>query len=125
MLDHVSLGVTDLSRSATFYDAALGALGVVRVWTKEDAAGYGLPGEEDRLALFATARVTPSAGTHLAFMASAESAVRAFHAAGIAAGGTDDGPPGPRPRYGAGYIAAFVKDPDGHRLEAVFHAPAV
>jgi catechol 2,3-dioxygenase-like lactoylglutathione lyase family enzyme len=124
MLDHVSLGVTDLSRSATFYDAALDALGVVRIWTKEHAIGYGWPGGEDRLALFVTAGVAPSAGTHLAFVASAESVVRAFHAAAIAAGGTDDGPPGPRPRYGAGYIAAFVKDPDGHRLEAVFHGPA-
>jgi catechol 2,3-dioxygenase-like lactoylglutathione lyase family enzyme len=125
MLDHVSLGVTDLSRSITFYDAALRALGVVRVWTKDDAAGYGSLGGDDRLAIFATAQVNPSAGTHLAFMASAESAVRAFHAAALAAGGTDHGPPGPRSRYGAGYIAAFVKDPDGHRLEAVFHVPAV
>ena len=55
MLDHVSLGVTDLSRSAVFYDAALGALGVVRVWTKGNAIGYGWPGGEDRLALFVTA----------------------------------------------------------------------
>jgi catechol 2,3-dioxygenase-like lactoylglutathione lyase family enzyme len=122
MLDHVSLGVTDLRRSIAFYDAALAALGVVRVWTKEDAAGYGPPGGEDRLALFTRTGVLPSAGTHLAFTASAEQQVHFFHAAAISSGGTDDGPSGPRPRYGPGYVAGFVKDPDGHRLEVVFHA---
>ncbi len=125
MLDHVSLGVTDLTRSMSFYDATLAALGLVRVWSKHNAAGYGPTGEEDRLALFAAERAAPSAGSHIAFTAAEESAVRAFHTAALAAGGTDDGPPGPRPRYGAGYIAAFVRDPDGHRLEAVFHTPAV
>ena|SRR5450755_1874617 len=125
MLDHVSLGVTDLRRSIRFYDAALGALGVLRVWTKDDAVGYGLPGGGDRLALFAAERVVPAAGMHLAFIAATEAAVSAFHAAALKAGGTDDGAPGPRSRYGVGYIAAFVKDPDGHRLEGVFHASTV
>jgi catechol 2,3-dioxygenase-like lactoylglutathione lyase family enzyme len=124
MLDHVSLAVSDLRRSSSFYDVVLGALGVVRVWTKERAVGYGLPGGEDRLALFAKEAVTPSRGSHLAFTARAESQVRAFHDAAMAAGGTDDGPPGPRPGYGPGYMAAFVKDPDGHRLESVFHGAA-
>ena len=125
MLDHVSLGVSDLKRSSVFYDAALGALGVVRVWTKETAVGYGLPGGEDRLALFATEGVRPAAGSHLAFTATSERHVRAFHEAAIASGGTDDGSPGLRPHYGPGYLAAFVKDPDGHRLECVFHGGMV
>jgi catechol 2,3-dioxygenase-like lactoylglutathione lyase family enzyme len=123
VLDHVSLGVTDLGRSVAFYDVVLGGLGMVRVWSNERGVGYGAPGGEDVLALFVRPQVVPSIGMHLAFTATGESQVRAFHSAAIAAGGTDDGPPGIRARYDPRYFAAFVKDPDGHRLEAVFHAP--
>lgn len=121
MLDHVSLGVADLNRSTAFYDAALGALGLGRVWTKEAAAGYGPPGGDDRLALFVVRSAVPSAGMHLAFTAEAEEQVRAFHSAAVGTGGSDAGLPGLRPQYGRGYFAAYVKDPDGHHLEAVHH----
>ncbi|HET9596748.1 MAG TPA: VOC family protein [Anaeromyxobacteraceae bacterium] len=124
MLDHLSLGVRDLRRATAFYDAALGALGLARVWTRDDGAGYGPPGGDDRLALFVHAAAAPAPGMHLAFAAASDEQVRAFHAAALRAGGADEGLPGLRPRYGPGYFAAFVRDPEGHRLEAVHHAPA-
>ena len=122
MLSHLSLGVADLARSQRFYDAALAPLGYVRLWAFDDAIGYGVPGGNDKLALF----VHPSAdvplaagpGFHLCFEACSSEAVDGFHAAAMATGGTDEGAPGLRPHYGATYYAAFVRDPDGHKLEA-------
>ena len=124
MLDHVSLGVRELARAIAFYDAALAPLGAVRVWTKDHGAGYGLPGGEDRIALFAFDAATAAGpGTHLALTAPSAPAVDAFYAAALAHGGRDEGPPGLRPKYGGGYHAAFVRDPDGNKLEAVCHLP--
>jgi catechol 2,3-dioxygenase-like lactoylglutathione lyase family enzyme len=122
MLGHLSFGVGDLQRAIAFYDAALGALGHVRVWTADNAAGYGEPGGNDRLALKLQTEpvVPPGPGFHLAFVAQSRAAVERFHAAALAAGGTDEGAPGLRPHYGPNYYAAFVRDPDGHKLEAVF-----
>ena len=121
MLSHLSFGVADLDRAVAFYEAALAPLGFVCVWRKERAAGFGEAGGEDRLALFhrpGEARA-PGAGFHLCFTAPSRDAVDAFHAAALAAGGADAGAPGLRPHYGPGYYAAFVVDPDGHKLEAV------
>jgi catechol 2,3-dioxygenase-like lactoylglutathione lyase family enzyme len=124
MLSHLSLGVTDLERAIRFYDAALGALGRVRVWTHDNAAGYGDPGGEDRLALFLKPETHPAGpGFHLAFEARSAPEVDRFWEAACACGGTDEGAPGLRPHYGPGYYAAFVRDPDGHKLEAVHHGP--
>ncbi len=128
MLDHASLGVADLEIAVAFYDAVLGPLGYTRVWLTKDAAGYGPPGAEDRLALklrTGEARLAAGPGSHLALTAPSEVAVAAFHAAAVNTGGTSDGPPGPRPDYGVGYYAAFVRDPDGHALEAVHHGDGV
>jgi catechol 2,3-dioxygenase-like lactoylglutathione lyase family enzyme len=121
MLGHLSFGVADLARAVAFYDAAMAPLGFVRVWNSPGQAGYGLPGGGDKLALKAqSGPVTPPGpGFHLAFDAKTREAVDAFHAAAIANGGTDEGPPGLRPHYGPTYYAAFVRDPDGHKLEAV------
>jgi catechol 2,3-dioxygenase-like lactoylglutathione lyase family enzyme len=93
----------------------------VRVWSNERGAGFGERGGGDKLALFARPgqTCTPGPGFHLAFDAPSRAAVDAFHAAAIGAGGADAGAPGPRPHYGATYYAAFVIDPDGHKLEAV------
>lgn len=122
MLDHASLGVRDLARAVAFYDAALATLGAVRSFSNEACAGYGYAGEEDRLAIFRSGDAAPAgAGAHLALTAPSPAAVDAFHRAALAAGGRDDGAPGFRPRYGAGYYAAFVRDPDGNKLEAVCH----
>ncbi len=121
MLGHLSFGVTDLARAAAFYQAALAPLGYVRVWSGECAIGFGEAGGPDRLALFARPgeACPPGPGFHLAFTAPSRAAVDGFHAAALAAGGRDEGAPGPRPNYGASYYAAFVVDPDGHKLEAV------
>ena len=131
-LHHLSLGVADLERSARFYDAALELLGLVRVWSDlrpgepDQAIGYGRPGQGDLLALKYRpgATVATGAGFHLALAAASRAAVDAFHAAALEHGGTCNGPPGLRPAYGPHYYAAFVRDPDGHRLEAVFGAVA-
>lgn len=123
MLHHLSLGVTDLERAASFYDAALAALGYVRVWTTPTGIGYGPPGGDDRLAIKlakAGARA-PGAGFHVALAAASAGAVDRFHAEALLHGGADNGPSGPRPHYGERYYAAFVIDPDGHRIEAVFN----
>jgi catechol 2,3-dioxygenase-like lactoylglutathione lyase family enzyme len=127
MLDHVSLGVSDLERSRRFYDAALRPLGLVRIVDfggrgSDYGAAPGSLGVEFTITREASVR-TPVAGAHVCFRAPDREAVRFFHAAALAAGGSDDGPPGLRPHYHAGYFGAFVLDPDGHRIEAVCHAP--
>ncbi len=120
MLGHLSFGVADLDRASRFYDAILAPLGIVRVWSNERGTGYGAPGRGDKLALFARPDASPPGpGFHLAFDAPSRAAVDAFHTAAMAAGGTDAGPPGPRQHYSPTYYAAFVVDPDGHKLEAV------
>lgn len=122
MIDHTGIGVSDVARLARFYDAALGVLGMKRVSqlppeTGADAVGYG----HDH-PVFWIDRFHPS-GTrqHTAFVAKNREAVDAFHAAALAAGGRDNGPPGLREGgYPPGYYAAFVVDPDGNNMEAVF-----
>ena len=121
MLHHISLGVADLERSAAFYDAALSALGYVRVWSDDTAVGYGRPGGGDKLAIKRRGAdaAAPGPGFHLAFAAPSREAVIRFHEAALRSGGQDDGSAGLRPHYGPDYYAAFVIDPDGHRIEAV------
>lgn len=121
MLSHLSLGVADLERAAAFYDGVLGALGYVRVWSNAEGVGYGAAGQNDKLALFPASGLAapPGPGFHLAFEAPNQGAVDAFHAAALRLGGGDQGAPGVRPQYSPTYYAAFVTDPDGHKLEAV------
>jgi len=124
MLSHISLGVRDLDRSQAFYDAALAPLGYVRLWRTEQGIGYGPPNPEgnEKLALMlrteTSAPLAAGPGFHLALIAPSTEAVHYFHAGAIANGGRDEGGPGPRPHYGKRYYAAFVIDPDGHKLEA-------
>ena len=111
-------------RAIAFYDASLLPLGVVRVWTVSTAVGYGYPGGDEKLAIKERQGATsPGAGFHVAFAARTRPDVDAFFRAALAHGGTDQGGPGLRPDYGVNYYAAFVEDPDGHRLEAVCHEP--
>lgn len=126
MLHHISLGALDIERAARFYDAILEPLGYARVWTdlrpgeQDQAVGYGPKDSGDKLAIKQVAqRVLQIPGFHLAFAAPTRAAVTAFHSAALACGGKDNGPPGLRPDYGPNYFAAFVVDPEGHRLEAV------
>lgn len=120
MLHHLSIGTNDLARSTTFYDAVLSALGYARVWTGEAEVGYGAHGAGDEFAVKLRAgAAVPGPGFHAAFAAASRDAVVRFYQAALRNGGTDNGPPGLRPQYGANYYAAFVLDPDGHAIEAV------
>ena len=124
MIDHVTFGVADFERATAFYDLALAPLQVRRLVSlaaKDDKdvplAGYG----DDRPWFWiAEERATPGL-FHVALTAKTPKAVDAFHAAALQAGGRDNGPPGLRPHYHAGYYAAFILDPDGHNIEAVCH----
>lgn len=123
MIDHLSLGISDLQKTGTFYDAALGALGYSRLVDRDDSLAYGL--DEPMLWLVTAPHpVAPDRdnGMHLCFKANDRASVDAFHRAALGAGGTDNGPPGPRPAYGPTYYAAFAIDPDGYRVEAVCYA---
>lgn len=124
MYNHMSVGTNDIARAGRFYDAALGALGYRRTWTEEGGLAWGLKWPE----FWATRPLdgkTASAGngTHIAFIAASRADVDRFHAAALAAGGCDEGAPGER-SYTPGYYAAFVRDPDGNKVEAC-HLPEV
>jgi catechol 2,3-dioxygenase-like lactoylglutathione lyase family enzyme len=121
MLDHVTIGVTDLDRARDFYDHALKPLGIERLYADgETYSGYGA----GRKAFFWIGwRDEVLSGAHIAFAAPDRAAVEAFYAAAIKAGGRDNGKPGLRPQYRANYYGAFVLDPDGHNIEAVCYAP--
>lgn len=114
LLDHVGLHVADLAASERFYRAVLGALG-----RELERTGDGFWADE----FFVSADGEPTQGLHVAFQAADREAVGRFHSAGIAAGGRDNGAPGER-RYHPGYYAAYLLDPDGTNVEAVFHGPA-
>jgi catechol 2,3-dioxygenase-like lactoylglutathione lyase family enzyme len=126
MLHHLSIGVADLARSTTFYEAALSALGYVPVWADKTAVGFGTAGGGDKFALkLQSGEVTvPGPKFHIAFAAPSRGAVDRFHEAAMRHGGADNGAPGLCPEYGANYYAAFVLDPDGYRIEAVINEPA-
>ena len=117
MLDHVSLGVSDIERSRKFYDQALRPLGIERLYAEgETASGYGV----GRKAFFWIGQKEASqTGSHVAFAAEDRATVDRFHQAALAAGGRDNGQPGLRPHYHNDYYGAFVLDPDGHNIEAV------
>lgn len=119
MIDHISVPVSNLARSLAFYKAALAPLGWEVIKEYPGVAGIGANGID----LWLTE--TPAAPTplHIALRASTRSLVDAFHAAALAAGGKDNGPPGVRAQYHPSYYGAFVHDPDGHNLEAVCHEP--
>ena len=119
MFDHVSLGVADIARSKKFYDAALKPLGFSLLSDGESSLGYG----EKAVQLWLGATKKPvkadmESGLHFCFIAKDRSAVDAFYAAALKAGGKDNGKPGVRADYGPKYYAAFAVDPDGYRIEA-------
>jgi catechol 2,3-dioxygenase-like lactoylglutathione lyase family enzyme len=130
MLHHLSFGVSDIERSAAFYDAVLAPLGYGRVWEDlrsgevDQAVGYGPPGGGDKLAIKYRPgnQRPPGPGFHLAFVSQSRQAVVEFYNAALEHGGSDNGVPGLRAHYGPHYYAAFVVDPDGHHIEAVFNS---
>jgi catechol 2,3-dioxygenase-like lactoylglutathione lyase family enzyme len=117
MLDHVTIGTSNLARAVEFYDRALKPLGIKRLFADgQTASGYGV----GKNAFFwIGTRDAVMTGTHVAFAAPDHATVDAFHAAALAAGGRDNGAPGLRPHYHPDYCGAFVLDPDGHNVEAV------
>jgi catechol 2,3-dioxygenase-like lactoylglutathione lyase family enzyme len=125
VFDHISVGVENLERAAVFYDACLAPLGYVQLWRSARAVGYGPQGytAEAPFAIVTSGPdvTAPGRGFHLAFVAPSREAVDRFHAEALGQGGVDEGPPGIRENYDPGYYAAFVRDLDGHRLEAVLH----
>ena len=120
LVSHVSVGVTDLSRAGVFYDAVMTVLGARRILEHGVGIGYGRAFPEFWAAQpHDGKRALPGNGAHICFNASDPDAVVAFHEAGLAAGGYSDGAPGPRPEYAPGYYAAFLRDPDGNKVEAM------
>lgn len=120
MIDHVSINVCNLEASGAFYDAVLGTIGLTRVVDKADTIGFGKTYPEFWLnARPGSAPAVADSGTHICLRARTTEAVDAFHKAAIGAGGSDDGPPGMRPEYNDRYYAAFIRDPDGNRIEVV------
>jgi catechol 2,3-dioxygenase-like lactoylglutathione lyase family enzyme len=131
MIDHVSLGVSDLARSRRFYDATLSAIGLARILDFEDrGSDYGAMAAPLGFELGVEFTITrenaprPAAGMHVCFRAQDRESVRRFYDAALEAGGCDDGTPGLRPKYHPDYFGAFVLDPDGHRIEAACHVPS-
>ncbi len=121
MIDHVSVAVRDLAAAERFYTALLGTLGMTkqREWPKA-AIGFGKSYPEFWINVRAQmSRVAMDSGVHVCLRAPDSAAVDAFHAAALKAGGISDGAPGLRPEYYAKYYAAFIRDLDGNRLEAV------
>jgi catechol 2,3-dioxygenase-like lactoylglutathione lyase family enzyme len=121
MFDHIQIKVDDLESSRAFYEAVLGTLGYKVVFeAKAVVVGFGNNPHD----MFEVRQAGPDApvskSAHIAFAAQSEDAVHAFHAVALAQGAKDNGMPGPRPHYEQGYFAAFVIDPNGHNLEAVY-----
>lgn len=119
MLSHISFSVSDLERSNAFYDAVLGAVGFLRVYSGETSSGWGAADGDEKFAIKkrVEAVVAPSRGFHLAFHAETQEQVHSFYEQGLKFGGLDNGKPGPRPEYGPRYYAAFLIDPDGYEIE--------
>jgi catechol 2,3-dioxygenase-like lactoylglutathione lyase family enzyme len=125
LLDHVSITVRDLAAVKPFYRAIFRALEAVVAYEQDDAIGFGeRSGPDDDthsyLSIFQSRHALPDPRRHWCFRAASMEQVHAFHAAGLAEGGKDGGPPGFR-AYHSGYYAAFLLDPEGNKVEAVFH----
>lgn len=127
MIDHTGVVVSDFARSKAFYLKALSAIGYellmelpASVTGHADVAGFGEPPKPDFWISSGTPNHPP---VHVAFGVHGRALVDTFYKAAIAAGGRDNGPPGPRPHYHENYYGAFVLDPDGHNIEAVCHSP--
>jgi catechol 2,3-dioxygenase-like lactoylglutathione lyase family enzyme len=123
MVDHVGFGVSDYARSKAFYEQALAPLGIsLLLEPVADAAGFGKDGKP--FFWIETRGPAVEGGLHVAFVVEDRETVHSFHEAALAAGGTDNGAPGPREIYHPHYYGGYVLDPDGNNIEAVCHKPA-
>jgi catechol 2,3-dioxygenase-like lactoylglutathione lyase family enzyme len=121
VISHVSVGTNDFDQAARFYDAVLATLGCRRVLEHPGAIAWGKVYPEFWVQTPIDGKPAGVGnGTHFGFIASSREAVHAFHAAALEAGAKDEGAPGPRPHYGAPYYGCFVRDLDGHKIEAAF-----
>ena len=119
IMSHVSIGVSDLARAVAFYDAVLPVLGCKKLFEFPQAVAYGKAFPEFWVQTPIDGQPpSPGNGTHFCFLAESKEAVHAFYEASLAAGATEDGAPGPRPLYGDPYYGGFVRDLDGHKIEA-------
>ena len=119
MIDHIGLFVSDAAQYADFYEKLLAPLGYVKKVAYPTAVCFANDEDGDSVWLESPKDGNPGVPSHVAFRAKDEAAVKAFHEAGLASGGTDNGAPGPRPNYGPTYYAAFIHDPDGNNIEAM------
>jgi len=121
IISHVSIGTNDFERATAFYDRVLPTLGCKRIMAHPGAVAYGKHYPEFWVQTpINGAPASIGNGTHFGFVAPDKQAVHAFYEAALAAGGTDEGAPGPRPDYGEPYYGCFVRDPDGHKIEAAY-----
>jgi catechol 2,3-dioxygenase-like lactoylglutathione lyase family enzyme len=134
MFSHVMVGARDLARMGAFYDAVLAPLGLGRRWEGQDdggppGIGWAAPGTRVPTFFvqepFDRGPAGAGNGCMVAFLAPSPAAVREAHAAGLAAGGTDEGAPGERPQYGRGYYGAYLRDPEGNKLHVVHRGDLV
>ena len=120
MIDHVSVAVRDLAAGSRFYESVLATLGYTKMVARATTIGFGKQYPDFWINLRPNmATPDPAGGVHVCLRAPNVEAVDAFHAAALRAGGSTEGPPGERPEYTPGYYAAFVRDPDSNRIEAV------
>jgi catechol 2,3-dioxygenase-like lactoylglutathione lyase family enzyme len=120
MIDHLSIKVSDFEKTKKFYTDAFAPLGY-EVAKSFPASMCLKPTDEAGATIWVSENDGPITPTHIAFRAKTTDAIKAFYDAAMAAGGVDNGAPGPRPNYGPGYYAAFVHDSDGNNIEAVMH----
>jgi catechol 2,3-dioxygenase-like lactoylglutathione lyase family enzyme len=119
IMHHISIGTNDFDRATAFYDQVMAAIGAKRVFEFPGAVAYGQEFPELWVQTpIDGATASCGNGSHFAFIAPSRDAVQAFYDAALAAGGTSDGEPGPRPDYGTDYFGCFIRDPDGHKIEA-------
>ena len=124
MFSHVTLGANDIKRAEKFYDAVMAALGhPVLFKAPPNVISYGTATGEKLFVLtpFDQKEARPGNGVHAAFKVESRATVDAFHAAALANGGVDEGAPGPRAHYHPNYSGAYVRDPDGNKIQAVCH----
>jgi catechol 2,3-dioxygenase-like lactoylglutathione lyase family enzyme len=120
MIDHVSVAVRDLQAAVRFYEAVLGALGFAKLEERAATIAFGKSYSEFWINLReGLTPVAADSGVHVCFRARSTEMIDAFHAAALSAGGTSDGAPALRPQHGEGYYAAYIRDLDGNRIEAV------
>ena len=120
MIDHVSVAVRDLEAATRFYEAVLATLGFAKLEQRPATVGFGKQYPEFWINLRRGMQaLAADSGAHVCFRARSADLVDAFHAAALVAGGASDGAAGLRPQHGEGYYAAFIRDPDGNRIEEV------